>query len=123
MGAFADHSHALQMRLVNGLEKLLHFRKLHDFRQRPFAHPPDNVCHHIGALRVLNDQGQFHRGRGHFDGRFRVLIERSVNDIGPLHQLVEVGRSEAEAVSRNVADEFGATPVSGVVEFLAAAVA
>jgi len=36
-----------------------------------------------GSSTRFDRHGKFHRGLGHFNRRFRTVVQRTVNDVGP----------------------------------------
>ena len=94
-GAVANDMQRFQMPLIKRLEKLLNIGLLDNLLQRHMLHVPDDPLHHIRTLRALDHQRQLHGRRAQFHGRFRIRILRAIDDIRPVHQIVEIRRRKA----------------------------
>ena len=73
-------------------------------------------------LRAFDHQRQLHGRRFQLHGLLRARIAGAVDDVGPLHQLRQIGRIVSEALARHVGDEHGAGAVGRIVKLVAAMV-
>ena len=111
------------MALVERLIQRLDLRLRDDLRQLAVLHPADDLLHDAAAFGGFDHQRQLHRRSAQFHGRPGVGILRAVDDQRPVHQVVQIGRAEAEAVAGHAADERGAGFVARVVQLPAAGIA
>ena len=59
-------------------------------------------------LRGLNNEGELHGRRGHFDSRFRAFILCAVDDVGPVNHVGHRLGVETELRRANVRKKLGA---------------
>ncbi len=72
-------------------------------------------------LRGLDDQGQLHGRRGHFDGRLGALVLRAVHNVGPVNQLGDRRGVKAETRGGDVRQKAGAGGVVRIEKLALAA--
>ena len=119
LGAIADEVDGLLVALEEGRQEGSDERLLEDLEQRHAGEGGDEFRDELGVLRRLDDEGELHRGLGHFDGELRAFVEGAVDDVGPANELGDGSGVEAELGGRDVGEEAGAGDVIGIVKAVA----
>ena len=89
--------------------------------QRHFGKQRNETRDEQGILRGLDDEGELHGWRGHFNSLLGAGVERAVHDVGPVDHVGHGLGVEAELGLANVGKELGARGVVRVKEFAARA--
>ncbi len=77
-------------------------------------HVPDDFLDRPRALRRFDHQRQLHRRFAQCNRLLRAAVHRAIDDIGPLHQLIQPRIAIAELLARGIGNELGARTVGGV---------
>ena len=117
LGACADELEGLLVTLEKRRQELGDERLGEDLGQRHLGEQGNQARDESRVLGGLDHQGELHGGRGHFHGGLGALVERAVDDVGPVDQLGDGPGVEAEAGGGDIGQEAGTGDVGGVEEF------
>src|SRR5262249_50544598 len=95
-----------KMMRIQFVERRANLRQLDDLRQRPVLNLTNDSVDKLGTVTRLDYQHQTHRRFFEFHGGLRIRELRAVNDIGPMHEVVEVGHWTMKHAAGDVRDEF-----------------
>ena len=122
-GAPADQIDGLEMPAVEFLKGLLDVRQGDDFLERLREKFRNQAHAKVRLACSLDHQGQLRGRLAHLHGRANVRVLRAVDQVRPVHQVIQVRGPEAKVSAGGLRDEFGAGAKIRSVEFLPVPVA
>ena len=112
-----------KMMRVQFFEHRLDLGIFHHLRQRFVLHFSNDLVNELRAVARLDDQHQAHRGFFQLNGRFRVGKLGSVDNVGPVYEVIEIRHRVMKNGLRQVRYEFGARLETRVMKFVTAGIA